>query len=206
MIAGSRDDRRPEPACDIPTLATGLSVDPRSLQHSEISSSIDVSSCMSANTLPVILETRQLIPSSHPHLQLALNSTSPLPISRCTAHLSLELPDALFVDSSSLPDYFASQPIAQWSIFPDTIDIERPVLPRTRALQHTNLDLIVEAGDGIVDLDIPLHARYLAPNEVGSEVISLESVISAGWVCGPVGMHDVLQRYARTDNEMQNNL
>ena len=146
---------------------------------------------MSPNTVPVILGVHPLIPSFHPHLQLTLNCTPPFPTSRCLAHLSLELPDALFLDSASLPGCFASQPIANWSISPHLTDIERPILPKSIMLQQSVLDLIVEARDGTVDLDIPLHARYLSPNEFGSEVISLESVISAGWVCDPVGMRNL---------------
>ncbi len=66
------------------------------------------------------------------------------------------------------------------------VDIERPVLinPPGRA----SLFLELRGGESMVDLDIPLHARYLAPSELGHEAVILEKPVSAGWGCPPFGM------------------
>ena len=135
------------------------------------------------------LTYQPLKPSFHPHLLITYNSTSPFPDLNCEIHLSLALPDALFLDPSTISDHFASQPIQDWSLSPQVIDIERAVLIHPSESSLLGLKLV--EGNGPVHLSIPLHARYLAPNDVGSEVVSIEQPISAGWVCPPSGMSRV---------------
>lgn len=139
------------------------------------------------NTLPVTpLTIAPLIPSFHPHLHLSINSTQPdtnnNPSSQCRIHLSLTLPDALFLEPSTLPDAFASQPVSHWTLRPEVIDIERPVRDTTE-VSRLDLEVRTVTGGGMVDLDIPTHARYLAPSLLGSETTSLRKAVSAGWVC-----------------------
>ena len=138
-------------------------------------------------TYPVSLAFSPLLPSYHPDLHLIHNVTSPQPFpSNCTLHLSLTLPDALFLDPSSLHDHFASQTVISWSLYPEVIDIERPVSLANAEI--SNLDLSLKAGDGMLKLDIPLHARYLAPTLSGIKTISLgKNALAAGWVCPPHG-------------------
>jgi hypothetical protein len=135
------------------------------------------------------LTVHPLIPSFHPHLRLALNTSLPqtLSSSSCSLHLTLHLPDALFLDLSSPSDHFASQAVSFWSLSPKTVDIERPVQPHHTEVAQT-LELRIHEGDGMVDLDIPMHARYLAPNSFGYEGIVLpKDPLTAGWRCRYLG-------------------
>ena len=118
-------------------------------------------------------------PASHPHLLVTLPATKPA--SRDTfdrVHVSFTLPDSIFVDRHELMDLWGQGGRVQWELTPETVDIERPISNTTK---YSNLRV------GWVDgeLDIPLHVRYLEPNNVGSEVVDLfqKDRVKAGWDC-----------------------
>ncbi|CAK9786915.1 hypothetical protein CC85DRAFT_302915 [Cutaneotrichosporon oleaginosum] len=129
--------------------------------------------------------------SLHPHLRLSAPSA---PAPSCHLHLILHLPDALFVDPDELADLWGPpspfplslspsspphsspssppSPSPHWSLSPAQIDIERPVHPRLPPLSlkavpvpQAVLDLVL---DDLCTVDVPLHARYLVPEDSGA--------------------------------------
>lgn len=169
-------------------------------------------------------------PAFHPHLRLhvlvpswpssetsisasgsssGVSSTiNPSQSQRCTLHLLLSFPDALFLDPSELPDVFAASSAGagagasnvKWALSPDVIDIERAVHAHPpSAFRESDLSLTIdrtsqeetgaEKGASVselvteVELDLPLHARYLQPNQPGYEEVQVLRDIQGGWVC-----------------------
>lgn len=152
----------------------------------------------------------QFTPSLHPHL-LVHGTPSPSPYDAhqqgpCFLRLDLAIPDALFPDPDELADLwgapdidhgdlvYTDAPLAgpsssrlSWTLSPRVIDIERPLLPDSPLV---NLTVVVplDRDDKAVDVDIPLHIRYLPPSpEAGWDV----PVFGQGggnvrrvWVCG----------------------
>jgi len=121
-------------------------------------------------------------PASHPHLLIALPDSEPA--SRDRFHVSFTLPDSIFVDRDELIDIWGqgAGSRVQWALTPDKIDIERPI---TNATERSNLRVGWSEGQ----LDVPLHVRYLEPNDVGPEVVTLfqEHDVKAGWSCVGLG-------------------
>ena len=119
-------------------------------------------------------------PASYPHLLITLPATKPA--SRDTFdryHVSFTLPDSIFVDRHELIDIWGhGHGRVEWILTPEKIDIERPISNTT---EYSTLRV------GWVDgeLDIPLHVRYLEPNDDGSEVVNLfrKDDVKAGWGC-----------------------
>lgn len=127
------------------------------------------------------------------------------------AHLEITLPDPLFVDPDELsgkwPLHSSSEPamhqasgdnwkISGWGLNPPSVDIERPSLGNA-ALHHTlylsvRPQTFFEESDvkGEVEVEVPLHARYLAPRDEGRRTVSFpgedESEIRSGWTCASV--------------------
>ena len=154
-----------------------------------------------------------LKPSIHPHLEIQLNTsaltqaterdvTSTAPCEprescgrsrSCAIHLHLQLPDALFVDRDEVLDLWTySSRILYWNLKPEVIDIERPVRPTglCKSIDDgISLDLLV--GGDTQDLDIPLHARYLAPTGLGFAVIDTlgHGAFRAGVVCSEQNLY-----------------
>lgn len=129
-------------------------------------------------------------PAFHPHLLITLPKLQSRPSPASTYHVSLTLPDAIFVDRDEIIDLWGQSSSAgrsrrkiEWDLSPKNIDIERPVRNTTEV---TSLRL---AFSGIDVLDVPLHARYLEPNDHGAESITLfqDGAVEAGWDCA--GLH-----------------
>ncbi|KAL7424610.1 hypothetical protein Q5752_000294 [Cryptotrichosporon argae] len=124
-----------------------------------------------------------LTPSLHPRLLIGLPATP----ATCAIHLSLLLPDELFVDPSELAHIWGppSSPSSllptsgpAWALTPAVIDVERPYAassPRAR------LDVIAAA-----DADVPLHARYLPPAALAAHNLTVfpRGSVRAGLACG----------------------
>ncbi|OXG21391.1 hypothetical protein C367_04199 [Cryptococcus neoformans Ze90-1] len=123
-------------------------------------------------------------------------------------HLEIALPDALFVDPDELsgkwPLHSSSESamhqasegnwkVSGWGLTPPSVNIERPSFGNA-ALHHT-LHVLVrpqaffEESDakGGVGVEVPLHARYLAPRDEGRRTLLFpgedESEIRSGWTC-----------------------
>jgi hypothetical protein len=116
-------------------------------------------------------------PAFHPHFLITQPPTRPTPASRY--HATFTLPDAIFVDRDELIDLWSQSGHIEWDLKPTKIDIERPV----RAGVQASVLRLSWSGDET--LDLPLHARYLRPNEDASEVITLfqEGDVVSGWNC-----------------------
>jgi hypothetical protein len=156
----------------------------------------------SRSTEPLPLGTIDLQPlrsSLHPTLRFTINTTVPhhASSSRCRLHLDLSFPDSLFVDRDELRDSLLDS--VEWELQPEDIDIERAVKPDAR-LSHLRISPVYAAdpkGDSRatnvhneMQVKVPLHARYLAPNEEGHELVWLFAGERTGemrgaWVCGP---------------------
>jgi len=149
---------------------------------------------------PQSIDFQPLRSSSHPSLRFTLNTTLPsfsdfLSVRQgCHIHLDLSFPDALFIDREELRDTLGD---IAWTLEPDFIDIERPVLPRgpdgehPQAMSHLYLEMrhIDDKYTEETKVKVPLHARYLAPREDGHETVWLFSggqsgEVRGGWVCG----------------------
>lgn len=125
----------------------------------------------------------QLVPSPafHPHLLI----TQPESRAGCSYHVSLTLPDAIFLDRDELIDLWgqSGQEDARvgWLLTPNTIDIERPV---RNGITPSVLQVTLNT---TTPLDIPLHGRYLRPNEGGRQEVTIlrQEAIRGGWSCGP---------------------
>ncbi|KIR27784.1 hypothetical protein I307_04686 [Cryptococcus deuterogattii 99/473] len=124
------------------------------------------------------------------------------------AHLEITLPDALFVDPDELngkwPLSYSSEPtmhqasggnweVSDWKLDPPSVDIERPSFG-SPALRHTlylsmRPQAFFEESDikSEVEMEIPLHARYLAPSDEGKRTLLFPgddgSEIRSGWTC-----------------------
>ena len=156
-----------------------------------------------SSTIPLAPQSLSFQPfrsSSHPSLRFTLNTTLPsisdfLSIRQgCHVHLDLSFPDALFIDREELRDTLGD---VSWTLEPDFIDIERPVLPngpdgeRSEELAHLYLE-IKHIDDKYTEetvVKVPLHARYLEPREGGHETVWLfaggsSGEVRGGWVCG----------------------
>jgi hypothetical protein len=135
-------------------------------------------------------------PASHPHLLITLPATKPAHRDTLDRyHVSFNLPDSIFVDRHELIDLWGQGGRVEWDLTPEKIDIERPISNTT---EYSTLR--VGWFDG--ELDIPLHVRYLEPNDQGSEVINLfrEDGVKAGWNCvGMKGERKVLSRSSQPD-------
>ena len=118
-------------------------------------------------------------PASHPHLLITLPATKPAHRDTLDRyHVSFNLPDSIFVDRHELIDLWGQGGRVEWDLTPEKIDIERPISNTT---EYSTLR--VGWFDG--ELDIPLHVRYLEPNDKGSEMVNLfrEDGVKAGWDC-----------------------
>jgi hypothetical protein len=146
---------------------------------------------------PASIEFLPFRPSFHLPLRFNINSTLPdhPDLQDCRLHLDVSLPDALFIDPDEIRD--AMHPGIEWSLEPDVVDIERPVrLDADPTYLYLSLpapagaDPGVEEEEGTGRLDmtvkVPMHARYLRPNDHGRETIWLfteEEPLRGGWVC-----------------------
>jgi hypothetical protein len=128
--------------------------------------------------------------SLHPHLHLALPPDAVTCTHRQT-HLSVTLPDGLFLDPTELARISSSASILSAQSIPKKIDIERPSIGYVKdhdkdALQQQQqeiqLHLLQSSLDQELRLDIPLHARYLPPSSSGYSTISLFSNDDSGCV------------------------
>jgi hypothetical protein len=131
-------------------------------------------------------------PASHPHLLITLPATKPAHRDTFDRyHVSFNLPDSIFVDRHELIDLWGQGGRVEWELTPEKIDIERPISNTT---EYSTLR--VGWSDG--GLDIPLHVRYLEPNDKGSEVVNLfrEDGVAAGWNC--VGMKGRVKHLSAT--------
>jgi hypothetical protein len=116
--------------------------------------------------------------SLHPALRIPLPSSPPS--EGCRAHIDLTLPDALFPDRNELLDKWSlpGGPIA-WTLTPEVIDIERPVEVDGSGGSLLRLEL-----DGSMrEVEVPLHARYLQPDDSGEREVVIDHFQGA-WVCG----------------------
>jgi hypothetical protein len=104
----------------------------------------------------------------------------PPPKDGCKYHLSLQLPDSIFVDRDEIKDLWSTETVS-WSLSPANIDIERPVRNGTAPVR-----LELDMNPQISALDIPLHTRYLRPNAEGREevVVFAQGAVQDGWACG----------------------
>jgi hypothetical protein len=126
-------------------------------------------------------------PAFHPHLLIALPESEPRPSPASTYHVSFNLPDAIFVDRDEIIDLWGQEDSSagtsrrriEWNLSPKKIDIERPVR------NTTEVSTLRLAFSGVDVLDVPLHARYLEPNDHGFEVVSLfgDEGVKTGWDC-----------------------
>lgn len=144
-------DRRHSTRLPIPALVTGTVITMRSVSLELVKS-----------------------PALHPHLIVE----PPPPKHECKYHLSLHVPDAIFIDRDEIKDQWSSD--VSWSLSPDKIDIERPVRNDTESVR-----LSLELDSTVTSLDIPLHTRYLRPNAQGREEVILfgQGDIQDGWAC-----------------------
>lgn len=124
----------------------------------------------------------ELVPSPafHPNLRV----TQPESRAGCSYHVSLTLPDAIFIDRDELIDLWGQSrdehARVEWWLSPVTIDIERPVR------DDAPTSVLRLRLDTATPLDIPMHARYLRPNESGRQEVTLfgQDAIQTGWKCG----------------------
>ena len=116
-------------------------------------------------------------PALHPHLII---EPPPIPRDGCRYHISLELPDAIFIDRDEIKDQWSTSETVSWALSPDKIDIERPIRNDTEPVQ-----LSLDLDPRVTSLDIPLHTRYLRPNAQGREevVVFGEATVQDGWAC-----------------------
>ncbi|KAL1410862.1 protease B nonderepressible form [Vanrija albida] len=145
-----------------------------------------------------LIVTPSLSTSLHPKLRLS--GPAP-PSTRCILHLTLGLTDALFPDPAELADIFGpaspSPPLSphsaqaesylahtRWHTSPAVIDIERPLAPESAGA--VELSLAVPAGADL-DIEIPLHARYLPPDASGRVTVRVASSFEGHWACFPAG-------------------
>jgi hypothetical protein len=124
--------------------------------------------------------------SLHPALRLLLPSSPPSEGCKAHAHIELSLADALFPDRNELLDKWSlpGGPIA-WTLTPEVIDIERPVDLDASGSGSVGsvLRLELDGSVGEVEVEIPLHARYLPPNDSGEREVVIDHFRGA-WFCG----------------------
>ncbi|RSH91462.1 hypothetical protein EHS25_009761 [Saitozyma podzolica] len=127
-----------------------------------------------------------LPPARSLHPALLLVPSSP-PLEGCKAHahahahIEVSLPDALFPDRNELLDKWSlpGGPIA-WTLTPEVIDIERPVDLNGSSSGGSVLRLEL---DRSVEVEVPLHARYLPPNDSGEMEVVIDH-FRGDWFCG----------------------
>ena len=142
--------------------------------------------------------------SLHPRLEVFINSTIPnSDPGPCAAHLHFSFLDSVSIDRDELLDIWSSdmQPSSgplQWTLSPEVIDIERPVRP---GAPDVGLGVILALQNGQGKLDVPLHARYLAPREHGYDTLPLLEYgrLKGGIVCGEE-FHILLRGESRTSS------
>ncbi|WWC95136.1 hypothetical protein V866_001990 [Kwoniella sp. B9012] len=164
---------------------------------------------MSLPPLNLTLSTSS--PSFHPTVTLHLPTPSSFSIpSSCNlrAQLSLVLPDEVFLDPDELEDKFAGSAISSYTLSSTKgkgrvkVDIERPSFN----FMHTDEDkgsviidltlsppqayATIAQGRGMtpgelkeVNVEIPLHGRYLTPTEEGERAMLFPKEIRGEWTC-----------------------
>ncbi|OCF61545.1 hypothetical protein L486_01197 [Kwoniella mangroviensis CBS 10435] len=162
---------------------------------------------MSLPPLNLTLSTSS--PSFHPTITLHLQhpSSSSIPSScNLRAELSLKLPDEVLLDPDELEDKFAGSAISSYTLRSTEgkgrvkVDIERPSFE----LDHEDKDsviidleistpqayaTIVQGRDMTpgelkeVNVEIPLHGRYLAPTEEGERAMLFPKEMRGEWKC-----------------------
>lgn len=121
--------------------------------------------------------------SLHPTLRLLLPSSPPSEGCEPHAHIEVSLPDALFPDRNELLDKWSLPGgLLAWTLTPEVIDIERPVDLNGRSSGGSVLRLELD-GSVEVEVEVPLHARYLPPNDSGEMEVVIDHFRGA-WYCG----------------------
>lgn len=125
---------------------------------------------------PLDVSVRPLTPTFHPHLTLDFGAQPGQErdsSESCRIHLSLTLPDSLFVDPDELAGSWASglSGVVSYDLDPCVIDIERPY--RAAKSEQTPIRLDVVLSDDVTSLDVPLHGRYLPPDQTGYKQITV---------------------------------
>ena len=162
---------------------------------------------------PASIEFLPFRPSFHLPLRFNVNSTLPddPDLQACRFHLDIPLPDALFIDPDEVRD--ALRPGVEWSLEPDVIDIERPVQVDAEPT-HLYLSLPgplatgAEAGSVLrldTNVKVPMHARYLEPNDHGRETVWLfaeEAPLRGAWVCRADEQHGESSKYRHAKSKV----
>jgi hypothetical protein len=86
--------------------------------------------------------------------------------------VEITLPDAFFIDRDELGTG------VDWELTLG-VDIERPEKEGEGVVLQLRMDTDT--------VDIPMHARYLAPNEAGRRGVEVVASARAGWKCGQGG-------------------
>ncbi|WVW86409.1 hypothetical protein I302_108455 [Kwoniella bestiolae CBS 10118] len=159
---------------------------------------------------PLDLTLSQSSPSFHPTVTLHLNPPSSSlipPTCNLKAHVSIILPDELFLDPDELADKFAGSAISSYTLSQTgeqgkgkgrvKVDIERPSFNYIQDEEGwIVLDILVDVPNqrpigrieevGVqkeVKVEIPLHGRYLVPFEHGERAVLFPREIRGGWIC-----------------------
>lgn len=135
-------------------------------------------------------------PSFHLPLRFTVSTAYPTHTAQntsCGLHFDISVPDAVFFDRDELRDALHS---FDWTLEPTNIDIERAIKP-SAPISHLHLTTRDDFWGGERSnsdgeekkVKIPMHARYLSPNEDGRETVWLFSggqsgEVRGGWVCG----------------------
>lgn len=161
-------------------------------------------------TGPLNLTVSHLQRTFHPTLRITVHPSPSNPVRPdCYALLHFTFPDEVFVDKDELVDRWGKNTVpkpfgesktsagsgagkkekngfgvVEWTIRPDVVDIERPVISslsdteeesREEGLKvvdgRTRLSVAMEIPDIQAELDIPLHGRYLRPDESGEREV-----------------------------------
>lgn len=123
----------------------------------------------------------------HPTLRLQLSSVDP-PKGReeegeCTLHTYLTLPRHIFADRYQLSDplFLSSKNISNVHYISEPIDLEAP----SYSLSSWGSSVLLSLSPTSAHAEIPLHLRYLKPNEEGHQDIEVP-VPAVFWACKSV--------------------
>lgn len=114
----------------------------------------------------------------HPHLTLTFpprRNVDGDSAELCRIHLSLTLPDSLFVDPDELTGSWGTNlsGVISYDLHPRVIDIERPYRVAEPDQPRIRVDVVLS--NDVTSLSVPLHGRYLPPDETGYRQINVIS-------------------------------
>ncbi|KAF8543553.1 PIG-X [Trichophaea hybrida] len=125
----------------------------------------------------------------HPKLQLSISPSLKAPSEDCTLNAYFTLPRALFVDkyqlSSTNPQLLESLNIKRLRGVNGETDLEAPVWGSNRwgSTVLVEIDHLRSTGQGGLNVELPLHLRYLEPSYNSTESTVRFALPSVFWAC-----------------------